>query len=80
MEARLVVISQVRRLGIGQIWFAESELVHTIQSDGTPKLVYRRINEPLILWDGHFSKEKIPIHYFEMKNGKLSQVADINQL
>lgn len=80
MEARLVIVSQVRRLGVGQIWYAESELVHSIGVDGRPNLVFRKIEEPLTLWDGHFSRERIPIHYFVMNNGKLAQVPDINNL
>lgn len=80
MEVRLVIVGRETRVGIGQLWFAKRELVQLVGQDGKLKITYRKIDEPLTLWNGHFSKEPVPIHYYVMDGDKLSQVHDLNLL
>ena len=82
MEVRLVIIGKVSRPGIGNIWFARSELVQRIGNDGLPVYQHRIDEEPLSLWKGHFSRQPIPIHYYIASgNGRsLTPVQDPDKL
>lgn len=80
MEARLVIIGQVHKPNIGQIWFAQSELVQRRNTDGQLLYKYRILEEPLSLWVGNNRHDTLPVLYFTTDGTRLTEVKDLKQL